>query len=323
MAIIITGTITSALAITDNNLQGQPFEVLQYAIYDLQNKINGEKIQPTQSQNLIGLQQAFALNAIISPGSHFAGDNTLYALKINPSVTGTIAHIVVNFPLAYSTTGARVFNIQNIGTGHLSFPNSTSLSYDVSSPALINAGTQIVILLGNINNPNSPVSAPATFATKDGSNVLLESGSSPLVVQNVLTGSNFQLNFGNTEFGSHPCSVTITNTPTSYLAKAGIKISVISYLNGKTSYGQLAYAQASAPFLGEVMLFPYNFVPKGWLHADGALLPISQNAALFNLIGTTFGGDGITNFAIPDLRCMEPPSMEYAISLQGVFPTPT
>lgn len=56
------------------------------------------------------------------------------------------------------------------------------------------------------------------------------------------------------------------------------------------------------PFVGQIALFGFNFAPAGWAICDGSLLPISQNDALFALIGTTYGGDGQTNFALPDLR---------------------
>jgi microcystin-dependent protein len=56
------------------------------------------------------------------------------------------------------------------------------------------------------------------------------------------------------------------------------------------------------PFLGQVIAVGFNFAPVGWHVCDGALLQISQNDALFNLIGTTYGGDGQTTFALPDLR---------------------
>ncbi len=55
-------------------------------------------------------------------------------------------------------------------------------------------------------------------------------------------------------------------------------------------------------YLGEVMLCPYNFAPKSWAFCAGQLLPISQNAALFSLLGTQFGGNGTSNFGLPDLR---------------------
>lgn len=61
--------------------------------------------------------------------------------------------------------------------------------------------------------------------------------------------------------------------------------------------------QAGAdPFIGEIMLVGYNFCPRGWANADGQLLAIAQNSALFSLYGTQFGGDGRTTFALPDLR---------------------
>ncbi len=54
--------------------------------------------------------------------------------------------------------------------------------------------------------------------------------------------------------------------------------------------------------IGEVRAFPYNFVPRGWIACDGRLLPISQYTALFSIIGTIYGGDGRTTFAVPDLE---------------------
>jgi microcystin-dependent protein len=59
---------------------------------------------------------------------------------------------------------------------------------------------------------------------------------------------------------------------------------------------------AASPFLGEIYLFAGNFAPLGWAFCDGQLLPIAEYSALFALIGTTYGGNGISNFALPDLR---------------------
>lgn len=59
---------------------------------------------------------------------------------------------------------------------------------------------------------------------------------------------------------------------------------------------------ASDPFIGEIMYVPYTFCPRGWAEASGQLLQISQNTALFSLLGTTYGGDGRVTFALPDLR---------------------
>jgi microcystin-dependent protein len=58
----------------------------------------------------------------------------------------------------------------------------------------------------------------------------------------------------------------------------------------------------SAPFVAEVRILPYSFAPKGWATADGQILPISQNTALFSLIGTFYGGDGKSTFALPNLQ---------------------
>lgn len=58
----------------------------------------------------------------------------------------------------------------------------------------------------------------------------------------------------------------------------------------------------STPFIGEIRLFGFGFPPRGWALCEGQLLPISQNQALFSLLGTTYGGNGTTDFALPDLR---------------------
>ena len=59
------------------------------------------------------------------------------------------------------------------------------------------------------------------------------------------------------------------------------------------------------PFLGQITLFPFNFAPVGWALCQGQILPISQNTALFSLVGTFYGGDGKSNFALPNLQsCM-------------------
>ena len=106
----------------------------------------------------------------------------------------------------------------------------------------------------------------------------------------------------------------------------------------------------SQPYIGEIRLFPYNFAPRGWAFCEGQLIAIDRNPVLFALLGTTYGGDGVTCFALPDLRGRVPahpdrgdrgpgvrrngagvaagnnaqtPStltLNYIICLQGVFP---
>lgn len=63
------------------------------------------------------------------------------------------------------------------------------------------------------------------------------------------------------------------------------------------------------PFLSEIRIMSFGFPPKGWALCDGQLLPINQNQGLFSLLGTTYGGDGRVNFALPDLRSRTPISM--------------
>ena len=58
----------------------------------------------------------------------------------------------------------------------------------------------------------------------------------------------------------------------------------------------------SSPFIGQIIMFGGNFAPRGWALCDGQLLPISQNSALFSILGTTYGGDGRTSFGLPELR---------------------
>src|SRR5438034_5678500 len=60
------------------------------------------------------------------------------------------------------------------------------------------------------------------------------------------------------------------------------------------------------PFLSEIRIMSFNFAPKGWAFCNGQLLPINQNQALFSLLGTTYGGDGRVNFALPNLRGRAP-----------------
>ena len=71
----------------------------------------------------------------------------------------------------------------------------------------------------------------------------------------------------------------------------------------------------STPFLGQIEIFSFNFAPKGWALCNGQLLPINQNQPLFSLLGTTYGGDGRVNFALPDLRSRVPNHMGSGFTL--------
>jgi len=77
------------------------------------------------------------------------------------------------------------------------------------------------------------------------------------------------------------------------------------------------------PFVAEIRIFPFNFAPNGWAFCDGQLLPLSQNTALFSLLGTTYGGNGKSNFALPDLQGRAPmhPGQGPGLSLHDLGET--
>ncbi|MEK7952935.1 phage tail protein [Luteolibacter soli] len=77
------------------------------------------------------------------------------------------------------------------------------------------------------------------------------------------------------------------------------------------------------PFVAEIRIFPFNFAPRGWAWCDGQILPLSQNTALFSLLGTTYGGNGKSNFALPDLQGRAPmhPGQGPGLSLHDLGET--
>lgn len=84
--------------------------------------------------------------------------------------------------------------------------------------------------------------------------------------------------------------------------KLNFKSLILSVVAATAIFSAPASQAGLEPFIGEVMWVGFNFCPRGYAEADGQLLAISSNTALFSLLGTTYGGDGRTNFALPDLR---------------------
>ena len=83
----------------------------------------------------------------------------------------------------------------------------------------------------------------------------------------------------------------------------------------------------SEPELAEIAVMPYDFCPRGWLPADGRLMALSQNTALFSLLSTQFGGDGQQNFALPKMSALAAPTygqagrtMLVCVAVNGIFP---
>ena len=75
------------------------------------------------------------------------------------------------------------------------------------------------------------------------------------------------------------------------------------------------------PFIGQIQIFGFNFAPRNWAKCEGQLLPIDRNQALFSLLGTDYGGDGRTTFALPDLRDDNSITQTPCIAIQGLFPS--
>lgn len=109
-----------------------------------------------------------------------------------------------------------------------------------------------------------------------------------------------------------------------------MKRALLSIAAALTTLGaaQPVFAQASDMYLGQMMLVPYTFCPRGWTEANGQIMAISTNTALFSLLGTTYGGNGQTTFALPDLRGRVPVHVGQGpglpdVALGQVWGTPT
>jgi microcystin-dependent protein len=81
-----------------------------------------------------------------------------------------------------------------------------------------------------------------------------------------------------------------------------------------------APAPTSGPYLGQIEPFAFNFAPAGWLPCDGRMLRIMQYNALFSLLGITYGGNGVTEFALPKLSPVGPGGPQYFIAVNGPYP---
>lgn len=105
------------------------------------------------------------------------------------------------------------------------------------------------------------------------------------------------------------------------IERRGFLLKAAAALAGLAFLGQARKSEAatlsSQPFVGEIMLFAGNFAPLGWAFCNGQLLAISTNTALFSILGTTYGGNGTTTFALPDLRGRAPVSFGQGSGLSN------
>jgi microcystin-dependent protein len=97
-------------------------------------------------------------------------------------------------------------------------------------------------------------------------------------------------------------------------------ITAISEGLGTSGYSGEDFQYPGTCVLGDIIL-SVNAYGSGALPADGRLLPINQNAAVFSLLGTRFGGDGVSTFALPDLRAFAPQGLQYSICVLGIYPS--
>src|SRR5688572_21548799 len=93
--------------------------------------------------------------------------------------------------------------------------------------------------------------------------------------------------------------------------------------SSECSRRRLKEERMSDQFVAEIRIFPFNFPPTGWAFCDGQLMPLSQNTALFSLLGTTYGGDGKSTFALPNLQGTAPmqPGQGQGLSLRDLGET--
>jgi hypothetical protein len=88
----------------------------------------------------------------------------------------------------------------------------------------------------------------------------------------------------------------------------------------KSGLGAPGPTPAAAPVIGQVALFAFRFAPAGWLPCDGRLMSIMQNQQLFSLLGPIYGGNGVTDFALPNLKPAGSQGPSYFIAVQGSYP---
>ena len=182
--------------------------------------------------------------------------------------------------IASPATGLVIYNTTTAG---LEFRNgntwvTTNAAASISGTlAVSNGGTGATTLAANSLLIGNGTSAVQTLAPNTNGNILYANGTNWLSKTLTINNAGNSIPFNHIQ---------------PYLA--------VNYCIATTGY----YPSRSGtdPFIGEIDIFGFNFAPTGWALCDGSLLPISQNAALFSLLGTNFGGDGVSTFRLPNLQ---------------------
>lgn len=124
-------------------------------------------------------------------------------------------------------------------------------------------------------------------------------------------------------------STNVEKSNTEMISKLSLKLSEVSKELNTLKSIEKNTTVSMDPFIGEVVLFAGNFAPRGWAFCEGQVLQISDNTALFSILGTSYGGDGRTTYALPNLENIKPKGqnigskveLHYIIALRGVFPS--
>ena len=216
-----------------------------------------------------------------------------------------------------TTTALGYFTLQ-VGTGTVTYGTFAAVNWGNGHTkwlevSIDQAGGSSYVLMGS----SQLVSVPyALYAAKAGSTNL--TGQAPLNVTNNVVKINAGTTTGDLlSWDGNNWVARQPEAPTSY----------DTTINNMQPYLPLNYCIALEgvfpsrngfePFLGEIELFGFNFAPKGWATCSGQLLSIAQNQALFSLLGTYYGGDGRTTFALPDLRGRTPINVGQGQGLQN------
>jgi microcystin-dependent protein len=217
-----------------------------------------------------------------------------------------------NALVANAPVGMRIFILQGATNGTTSYSETHTTTTDANGMAniLIGNGTPLVGTFSSIDWANGPyfircqtdptggsnytissvkqlMSAPYALYANQGGNVTFPSATTGELLQ--YQGSNWVAN-------SLVVGIAGSNIPVSTMQPS----LVMNYCMALS--GIYPSRNGDEPFLGHIALYAFGFAPRFWAQCNGQLLPIAQNQALFSLLGTQFGGNGITNFALPNLQ---------------------
>src|SRR5437867_3478069 len=295
----------------------------QVPMFVQQDQVNSPQLLPS-AYGAGALTNVFAL-----PSNNLFKGTGYYNIAFTTATTGTIKTIEITFPAGFNVAAAKLVQTQGAGAGSLSVSGQT-VKYTITTPVSVTAPKDMTIMIANIVNP-AISSNQVSVVTEDASAVVIDGPTNSAtfkltqVTSSMIAGNSItttKLVDGQVmtnDLASY--SVTPDKLATSNInSKFGIDYTECPAGVPTSSLGNVS-SGGSNSFLGEVVLLPYNFAPRGYHHADGSLLQLSSNIALFSLIGTTFGGDGKTTFALPDLRCLEPNEVHYFMAVEGLFPT--